>query len=246
MRKKYGVFVCSHIYAQKQTQHVQQVWGAYFNQTRFSDHWGLWADFHLRTKEDFVEDLSTGIARLGLTWYANDNLRFTAGYGFVNHFPAEGHTDVSQPEHRPWQQVQWTSNTKKSRLTQSLRLEERYRRKIKNNNELGDGYNFNYRWRYNLSVMLPLNKQAFAPKTLSVVLNDEIQVNMGKEIVNNYFDQNRFFAGFAYHINRHMNVQFGYMYLFQQLAAGNRYRSLHVPRVFLFHNLDLRKKQEKN
>ena len=31
------------------------------------------------------------------------------------------------------------------------------------------------------------------------------------------------------------------MNLFQQLAAGNRYRSNHVARLFYFHNLDLRK-----
>jgi hypothetical protein len=31
------------------------------------------------------------------------------------------------------------------------------------------------------------------------------------------------------------------MNLFQQLAAGNRYRSIHAGRIFYFHNLDLRK-----
>ena len=39
--------------AQKQTSSVQQVWASYNNQTRLSDKWGLWGDFHLRTKEDF-------------------------------------------------------------------------------------------------------------------------------------------------------------------------------------------------
>jgi len=47
-------------------------------------------------------------------------------------------------------------------------------------------------------------------------------------------------VGFAYHINKHDNFQFGYMNVFQQLAAGNLYRSNHVARLFYFHNLDLR------
>nr|MBA4167962.1 DUF2490 domain-containing protein [Chitinophagaceae bacterium] len=94
-------------FAQKQTEHVQQVWVAYSNQTRFSEHWGLWADFHLRTKEDFLTDLSQAIARSGLTYYINDKVKLTVGYAYVNIFPGVGHTNVSRPEYRPWQQVQW-------------------------------------------------------------------------------------------------------------------------------------------
>lgn len=238
----FTVPVCSYNYGQKQTTHVQQFWAGYLNRTRFSDRWGVWLDLHLRTKEDFFTDLSTGIARVGLTYYASDHLKLTAGYAFVNHFPADDHSGISQPEHSPWQQVQWHTNTKRSRVMQWLRLEERYRRKISNNEELGEGYNFNYRVRYNFMMMLPLSMKAFAPNTLTLALNDEIHVNMGKEIVNNYFDQNRFFIGLAYHVNAKDNLQFGYMNIFQQLPAGNRYRSLHVARVFYFHNLDLRKK----
>ena len=52
----------------KTTTHYNQFWTAYFNQTRFTDKFGIWADFHLRTKDDYVEDLSNTIARLGLTY----------------------------------------------------------------------------------------------------------------------------------------------------------------------------------
>jgi hypothetical protein len=237
------LFFCQANYAQKQTTHVQQTWFAFLNQTRFSDRWGMWADFHLRTREDFFSDLSSGIARVGITWYANDHVKLTAGYAFVNHFPADNHSGVSQPEHRPWQQIQWHTNSSKLKVTQAVRLEERYRRKIANDNALADGYNFNYRIRYNLLFLVPLSKKAFAPKTVSLALNDELHVNFGKSIVYNYFDQNRLFIGLAYHVNKHDNLQFGYMNIFQQQAAGNRYRSLHVPRIFYFHSLDLRKKQ---
>jgi hypothetical protein len=224
----------------KQTTHVQQVWTAYFNQTRFSNKWGAWADLHLRTKEDFFTNFSQSIIRLGLTYYLNDDAKVTAGYAWVNHFPADNHRNISQPEHRPWQQLQWHSRNPKLRLMQWFRLEERYRRKILNNDQLASGYNFNFRLRYNFFSQFPLSKKRFQPNTLSFVVNDEVHINFGKQIVNNYFDQNRFFLGFAYHINKTDNVQFGYMNLFQQLAAGNQYRSIHAARVFYFHNLDLR------
>ncbi len=233
--------ICDESNAQvKQTQSDNQVWLAYFNQTRFSNKWGLWADVHLRTKEEFFTKFSQGIIRLGLTYYLTDDAKITTGYAYVNHFPSDNHKNISQPEHRPWQQVQWHTRYPKLRLMQWFRLEERWRRKILNDDALADGYTFNFRVRYNFFSQFPLSKKRFQPNTLSFVVNDEVHINFGKQIVNNYFDQNRFFVGFNYHINKHDNLQFGYMNVFQQLAAGNRYRSNHVARLFYFHNLDLR------
>src|SRR5688572_3061186 len=83
-------------YAQKETESIQQAWFAYFNQSRFSNRWGLWFDGHLRTKEDFVTDLSTTIARAGLTYYVNDNTKLTAGYAYVTHYPLDDQQTVSQ------------------------------------------------------------------------------------------------------------------------------------------------------
>jgi hypothetical protein len=228
----------------KTTTSVQQVWFGYFNQTRFSNKWGLWTDLHLRTREDFFDHLSQGIIRVGLTYYLHDEVKLTAGYAYITHFPADNHANISQPEHRPWQQIQWHSRYTKLRLMQWFRLEERYRRKILNNDQLADGYNFNFRLRYNIFARFPLSKKYFQPKTFSFITNNEIHINFGKEIVYNYFDQNRFFLGFAWHANKTDDLQLGYMNVFQQLPAGNRYRSIHTARLFYFHNLDLRKHKE--
>ena len=224
----------------KHTQHVEQVWLGYFNQTRFSNKWGMWADLHLRTKEDFFTNFSQAIVRLGLTYYLNDDAKLTAGYAYVNHFPGDNHQNISQPEHRPWQQLQWHNRYNRLRLMQWFRLEERFRRKVVSDDELGTGYSFNFRARYNFFAQFPLSRRKFSAHSLTFVLNNELHVNFGKQVVNNYFDQNRFFVGFAYLINPHDNIQFGYMNLFQQLAAGNQYKRIDAARVFYFHNLDLR------
>jgi hypothetical protein len=237
------VGIASKSFAQKQSTESKQIWLGYLNQTRLSEKWGLWLDLHLRTKDDFTNNLSQSIIRPGITYYATSNTKLTAGYAYVNHFPADNHANISQPEHRAWQQVQWHNNHPKLRLMQWVRLEEKLRHKIKNNDELAEGYGYNWKMRYNILVAAPLSKNAFAPKTFSFVVNDEVHVNFGKQIVYNYFDQNRFFVGFAYHVNKSDNLQFGYMNLFQQLPAGNQYKNIHAARVFYFHNLDLRKKQ---
>lgn len=230
--------------AQKTVIDEEQMWFGVLNQTRLSNKWGTWTDIHLRFKNDFVKDKSTLILpRLGLTYYVNDDVKLTAGYAYINNYP-DGARLITQPEHRPWQQIQWHTKYPKIRLMQWLRLEERYRRKIQNNNALIDGYNFNYRIRYNFLFSTPLSKKGFAPQSLQFVLNDEIHINPSKNIIYNIFDQNRFFIGLSYQITAMSNVQFGYMNLFQQLPAGNQFKNIHAARVFYFHNLDFRKPQE--
>jgi hypothetical protein len=238
-----GLLSVSGVGAQsKQHQQAAQTWVGYLNQTRFTNRWGAWLDAHLRTKEDLVSNLSQGILRTGLTYYLSDAAKLTAGYAYVHHYPADGHPYIAQPEHRPWQQLQWHTRYAKTRTMQWLRLEERFRRKVLNDSTLGEGHHFNFRLRYNFLFQVPLTTGDLKANSVSLVVNNEVHINFGKQIVYNYFDQNRFFVGFNYYLNAHDNLQAGYMNLFQQLPAGNRYRTIHAARLFYFHNLDLRKK----
>lgn len=225
----------------KQVQAVSQIWMGYFNQTRLSNRWGTWADLHLRTKESMVDNFSQSIVRLGLTYYVNEGTKLTSGIAFVSIYPADAHKMITQTEYRPWQQVQWNSKHGLKKMVQSFRLEERFRRKILNDSTLAEGSDFNFRMRYNILYDLPLTKMGIVAKSFSLVVNDELHVNFGKQVILNYFDQNRFFVGLKYQIKDQSNIQFGYMNLFQQLASGNKYRNLHALRLFYFHNLDLRK-----
>ncbi|WP_046245071.1 DUF2490 domain-containing protein [Hymenobacter terrenus] len=225
--------------AQKQYVREQQLWLGVFNQTRFSTHWGSWTDLHLRLHEKFVNSLFQGMGRVGLTYYLTDDVRLTAGYAYLHNFP-DGARTVGQPEHRPWQQVQWFTRFPKARLMQWVRLEERFRQQVVNNEKLGSNFDFNYRTRYNAALFLALTKGGFEPGGLQFLLNDELMVNFGEEIRYNYFDQNRLFAGLVYQMSKHGQLQGGYMHLFQQLPAGNVYRNQHSIRVFYFHNFDLR------
>ncbi|MEJ7682838.1 MAG: DUF2490 domain-containing protein [Segetibacter sp.] len=212
------------------------MWLGYLNQPRLTDKFGLWGDFHLRTKEDFTNNFSQSIVRLGLTYYVNYNTKLTAGYAYVTNYAAEGHNKTPQPEHRVWQQLQWHTKYRKTSLMQWIRLEEKYRHKILNDSTLANGYNFNYKVRYKLFWDVPFSRRQ--TNKFLFVINDEVHINFGKQIIYNYFDQNRFFAGFKFNINKHDNVPLGYMNQFQQLPAGNKYRNNNVIRLFYFQNLD--------
>jgi hypothetical protein len=228
-------------FGQKQINDQNQVWLGYFNQTRLSTKWGLWLDVHGR-RIDFLDRWNTQIIRPGITYYINDHMRITAGYAFARHFPASDLNPI-RPEHRLWQQILWTSRSKRLQTQQWVRIEERYNRKVAND-ALQEGYNFNFRFRYLLNLMVPLNRDFIEPNTLFFAFNDEIHINAGKNITYNYFDQNRFFVGLGYQFTKSLNAQLGYMNLFQQLPSGNHFNNNHVIRFFVFHNLDLRKKDE--
>ena len=225
--------------AQKQVNKQSGVWLGYFNQTRLTDKWGIWLDLHAR-RTDFLDRWATQIIRPGITYYANDHLRFTVGYAYARSYPAAGLHTV-RPENRLWQQVLWTSRQKRLQTQQWIRVEERFNRKIAND-QLRDGYNFNFRFRYLLNLMVPLNRDFIEPNTLFFAFNDEIHINAGKEITYTVFDQNRLFFGLGYQFTKGLNIQVGYMNQFQQLPASNRFNSNNVLRIFAFHNLDFRAK----
>ena len=230
--------------AQKITNSIQQMWFSYNNQIRFSDKWGLWNDAQLRTRDKFTQNFSIYILRTGLIYHITDDLRITAGYAYAHNFPV-GSGAIAQAEHRPWQQILWQNRRPSLRFTQSVRLEERFRRHLISSTEKGKGYDFNYRLRYNLVLNFALNKKPFTPKTFSYTLSDDVHVNFGKQIVYNSFDQNRVFAATQYHTANQNYLQLGYLYIYQQTGT-NRYRYNHAIRITYMHALDLRKKKGKD
>ncbi len=236
-----GFGYSSYAQSPKKTTSLSQVWAGYFNQTRVSKRIGFWMDVQARTKDNLVDSLVTFVIRPGITYYITDNTRITAGYAFMNHFPADNAGNISQPEHRFWQQFQWTNNYPKARLTQRFRLEERFRRNFISPDELADDYFFNYRMRYNMAFQFPLTGQAYKKGSLSAFMSDEIMINFGKQIVYNYFDQNRFLIGLNYYLNDNNTIFLGYMNQFQQLVTGNDYLSMHVMRIVYTQNLDFSK-----
>ncbi|RNI31674.1 DUF2490 domain-containing protein [Rufibacter latericius] len=224
---------------EKQITDRDQVWLGYFNQTRISDKFSLWLDLHAR-RNDFMDRWATAIVRPGITYHISDHTRFTVGYAYAAHWPASAEEETIRPEHRFWQQINWSGKSKRLQTNQWVRLEERFNRNIAND-ALQKGYHFNYRVRYMIALMVPLTSDAIAPGVPFLVVNDEVHLNFGKEIVYNYLDQNRLFGGVGYQFTKGLNAQLGYMQVFQQQAAGNRYFKTHALRLFFFQNLDFRK-----
>ena len=218
-----------------------QLWLGFFNQSRYSKRLGSWIDVHYRRTDDFIDKPLQFIIRGAGTYYIKDNFRFMAGYAYARHFPARTVT-VTRHEHRPWQQLWWSQKHNGINTQQRLRLEERFISKV-SNNQVVNGFTFHFRLTYNLTLFIPLKGLDIVAKTPFIVISDEIMINMGKRIIYNYFDQNRFFAGFGYQFTNNLNMQLGYMNSFQQEFSGNNYLRNHTIRCFVYHTLDFRKKE---
>ena len=222
----------------KKTEYLNQSWLGYFNQTRLTDRSGIWLELQLRLNTPFANNPSLSIARIGYLYYLNDNTRLAAGYAYVTQY-AQDEALPDVPEHRLWQQVQWFEKKNRLTLMQWVRLEERFRREV-TNGELTSRYDFNYRVRYAMAFTIPLKGREVVAKTPFLFLNNELLVNFGSEVMNNYFDQNRFFIGVGYQFTRQLNAQAGYLNVFQQLPQNTTFRHIDAFRLFIFHNLDFR------
>jgi hypothetical protein len=221
----------------KTTEQRNMAWFAYFNQLRFTNKSGIWLDAHLRLNDDFVKETHAVLGRVGYTYYISDKTRVTLGYCYQLQPGHHGAADVS--EQRPWQQIQWTEKKSWFNMMQWVRVEQRYRK-------AGDAdYTFlSHRVRYNMSFTIPLTRKEVAPKTPFLFANNEVFINLGENIVYNYFDQNRFFVGFGYQFTSHLNAHLGYMNVFQQTATGNKYVNTDAIRLFVFQHLDFRNKEQ--
>ena len=227
----------------KSTESLSQLWLGYHNQARFSHRLGTWFDFQLRTKDDFYKEWSQNITRVGLVYFVSNSTKLTAGYAYVNNYFGQ-YKNLPAPEHRGWQQIQWDTKYRNKTMIQRLRFEQRFRHKTLKDSALMRGYNFNYKLRYSLGFELPINhKIPIDPGAISFIASDEVHINFGKQVVNNYFDQNRFIVGLKFQTTATDNLQVAYMNLFQQLSAGNKYKDIHAVRFFYFQNFDLRKKK---
>lgn len=229
--------VNSHAQQKKIYQHYEQIWFQYFNQTRISDKWALWFDAGYRTKDDLVKGTSTLLARIGAIYNLNKTTRLMGGYAFFNAYPLEVDIEIPQPEHRLWQQVQIQQDYAKLTMTNTIRFEQRWRKKIIPPDQYDDEFNFNYRLRFGINIQYPLLNKRNEAGDLSWIIGNELMLNFGKQIVYNYLDQNRFFTGVRYYFNPTNSLVLLYMNSYSQTNVKALYRVFNVARISYFHNL---------
>lgn len=217
----------------KEITYHNQSWTSINSVMRFSDHWGLMADFHVR-KDDFMANDYFYFLRLGaVTWI---NGKYPLAYGVAHLWLAPRNpTNLWTNENRIYQQ--WSASQREGivSILHRIRLEQRWREIVVTDTEMAR--QFSFRLRYLASFEVHPFKNQHLP---SLVLSDEILVQFGKEVLNT-FDQNRVFIGLKVPIVKNLNCDIGYMNILQQRVTSYQYDSSNVFRLFLYYNLDFRK-----
>lgn len=240
MKKQALVFVLSFIslysFGQKKIAYNNLVWVGDFTTAKLNERWSFYFDFGVRRTE-WLEKWSQVLVRPGLTYHFNKSVSATGGVAYFSHYTS----DYIRPEGRGWEQLLFSETYGRFKISHRVRAEQRFFQRVVDN-KLMEDYNYNNRFRYQLGIQVALNKSAMGDKTLYLSMADEIFINSGKEIVGNYFDQNRASIGWGYKWNEKLTIQVSYMNDFIQKAKVDHFENDNVLVFNIFQNLDFRKK----
>jgi hypothetical protein len=210
-------------------------WFSINSTLRFSEHWGMVGDFHVRW-EDFLTEDYFYFLRTGAVYWISGKYPVILGVAHLWLAPPEGKNTWSD-ENRIYQQWSGTQKMGIVSVLNRVRFEQRWKDLIINDQVSGDKV-FSLRLRYLASFEVKPFKN---PKIPALVASDEVCVQFGESVVYNTFDQNRLFIGLKEPLSKELSFDVGYMNILQQKSIGNQYSLSHVFRLFFYYTVDFRK-----
>lgn len=213
----------------------EQGWAGIMTNGRFSEKWSLWNDFH------YVPG-AFGVVRTGLSYRILPEMTLTGGYAQL-WLSAPAEIGLPRAERRPWGQL--VINHKVSPrlfMANRIRYDMRYRQTLEGGSP-ADGFDFNHRLRFLVSMRWPLKGYEIRGGTPFFNLTNEVLVNFGEQILTNHFDQNRLWATLGWQLGN-LTLQSGYMLRYVQMAGPMQYQRNHTLLLWLTWNFDFRKQAE--
>lgn len=199
-------FLVPNISNAQETNDELGAWYMYFYNSTFKDSpWGIQGDLQYRNW-NLGGDLEQLLIRSGVTYQPkNTQIKFTLGYGNIT-TGVIGSSDATSGEHRVYQEALYPVKFGNRIYTNHrFRYEQRFVEK----------QDLRTRYRYNLFVNVPLNKNTLEKKAIYLSLYNEIFINGQRDIGNNnsveIFDRNRAYAALGYVIKNGLRVQLGIM-----------------------------------
>lgn len=216
----------------------EQTWFSLNGSIRFTQHWGMMTDIHIR-REEYLKYPVFNFLRFGAIYWVSGKYPIAFGYAHNWLAPKPG-LNTWQNENRFFQQWSYSEKREKTGRFTRIRTEQRWRDVIVNDVYTGEKW-YSFRFRMLTSFEFEIFKKTQLPK---LVISDELMIQFGQEIVYNTFDQNRLFIGLKLRINQNSSFDFGYMNVFQQQGDGYSYDMSHVIRFFYYYTPDFRKSAE--
>jgi Protein of unknown function (DUF2490) len=219
--------------AQKQITSQSQIWFKYYLKIPISSNWQIRQEIDDRNyinpsrQSQFLE--RTHLQRnLGNSWFAS--LGFT--YSEV--------ATPANPNIKPYGNYRELRPSLEighlSKINDQWDLHQRIWNEFRFFQQSDKSYQYsNIRLRYKIETHFELSS------LLSFFAFEELHINLGKNIVYNTFDQNRFGIGCEISPIKNIGFEFAYINWFQQKSSGNEYYNRNILRLALNHTLVLRK-----
>ena len=225
----------------KETEHFQQAWTCFYDQTRLTSRWGIWFDGQYYRRENFFTNTALAEWRPGIIYYFNGGNRMVAGYDHTDNYPSLTNQSFKYLDQKIWEQFQWYTKYQRISFTNYIRLEQRYTQNY-SGDTLMPGTTFTNRIRIFNYMFIPLsmNKNSKLSKFYFACFN-ELFLNFGKNIVYNYFDQDLLFIAGKYEIDKLTSIHLGYLKGFQELASANKYKNTNAIRLAIYKDFDFRR-----
>lgn len=239
------LFHVSHVQAQKQVINQRMAWYGYFlnlltaprsslqlemAERRFLPSWNAHQTF-------FRAHFHQAIGQNG--WEAS-----LGGCLFLTRpNDPESSNRLAVPELRPHVEMASKQQMARWRIDHRYRLEARFFHTTNvQRTELENGYVFgSFRFRYRIQAtcnLFRIDSVRFA----RFRINDELHINLGRNIVTNVFDQNRFSMVLSVDVTKSLAVDLGWMNWFQQIPDRSFYnRQNFIVNMVQTLNLDGRK-----
>ncbi len=178
-------------------------WFIYFGNKELNSRWNIHHEIQYRNY-NFIGDLEQLLLRTGLGYNLTEgNNNVLLGYGFIHSENYVGSSDVKAnvDEHRIFQQFITRHKIARVSVQHRYRFEQRFIEE-----------NFRLRYRYFLSLNLPLTDSEMNDNTLYLSAYNEIFIH-GDGVL---FDRNRLYGGLGFKCSDNLRFEVGYMNQFLQ------------------------------
>lgn len=218
--------------AQKKITKQHLLWTRYSLKLKISNNYQIRQELEERTywfpwrQHQFVSR-TFAKRKLGKGW--NTGVGFTYFIQSLPHDP-EIKNFNNRTELRPQLEI-----TYKQQLSEKIILHHRYWSEFRFFEQPNHSFKFgNNRTRYKFEM------RYFPSKDLTLKAFEEIHINIGKNIVNNVFDQNRYGTSIQYIPFKNLGFELGYLNWFQQRKSGTEYYNRQIVRLTIHHIINLK------
>ena len=187
--------------------------------------WSAFAEAQLRSLE-FYNSFHYYEYKAGATYIFDKNFSLTAGLGKYKTYAEGGNfkRPISNDEIRTWLQINMKQQINRFQFEHRYRAEQRF-----------TSNNYKNRFRYRLSLIVPIKKEKIEPKTFYVTIFNELFFTNNAP----YFERNRFYVGLGYEFTNTFSMQTGYVSQFDYKLTDETGRKFFL--ISMYFNLDWKK-----